>query len=108
MTRLTNDSFDLAELFHHGPEDIVISLLNFLGAFIIMLTIDVRLALIVFLFLPIMTLYTIYFNKKMQIALRRSHDRIGDINAQVEDTLSGIRVVQSFTNEDIEKTEVCP
>ena len=103
MTRLTNDSFDLAELFHHGPEDIVISLLNFLGAFIIMLTIDVRLALIVFLFLPIMTLYTIYFNKKMQIALRRSHDRIGDINAQVEDTLSGIRVVQSFTNEDIEK-----
>ena len=103
MTRITNDSFDLAELFHHGPEDIVISLLNFLGAFIIMLTINVQLAVIVFAFLPIMAVFTIYFNKKMKIALRRSHDRIGDINAQVEDTLSGIRVVQSFTNEEIEK-----
>ena len=103
MTRITNDSFDLSELFHHGPEDIVISLLNFLGAFLIMLTIDVRLAVIVFLFLPVMVVYTIYFNKKMKTALRRSHDRIGDINAQVEDTLSGIRVVQSFTNEEIEK-----
>jgi ATP-binding cassette subfamily B protein len=103
MTRITNDSFDLSELFHHGPEDIVISLLNFLGAFIIMLTINVQLALIVFLFLPVMAVFTIYFNKKMKIALRRSHDRIGDINAQVEDTLAGIRVVQSFTNEEIEK-----
>ena len=105
MTRLTNDSFDQAELFHHGPEDIVISLLNFLGAFLIMLTIDVGLALIVVLFLPIMAIYTIYFNKKMQVALRRSHDRIGDINAQVEDALSGIRVVQSFTNEEIENAK---
>src|SRR5919106_903821 len=103
MTRITNDSFDLAELFHHGPEDIVISLLNFLGAFIIMLTINAQLALIVFLFLPAMAVFTIYFNKRMKIALRRSHDRIGDINAQVEDTLAGIRVVQSFTNEEIEK-----
>jgi ATP-binding cassette subfamily B protein len=103
MTRLTNDSFDLAELFHHGPEDIVISVLNFLGAFAILLTIDVRLALIIFLFLLILTVHAVYFNKRMKIALRRSRDRIGDINAQVEDTLSGIRVVQSFTNEEIEK-----
>ena len=103
MTRLTNDSFDLAELYHHGPEDIVISLLNFVGAFIIMLTINIKLALIVFLFLPIMAVFVIYFNKKMRIALRRSNDRIGDINAQVEDTLSGIRVVKSFTNEEVEQ-----
>ena len=103
MTRLTNDSFDLAELYHHGPEDIVISTLNFIGAFIIMLTVNVKLALIVFLFLPVMGLYVIHFNKKMRIALRRSNDRIGDINAQVEDTLSGIRVVKSFTNEEIEQ-----
>ena len=103
MTRLTNDSFDLAELYHHGPEDIIISLLNFLGAFVILLTVDTRLALIVFLFLPVMTLFIVYFNRKMKIALRRSHDRIGDINAQVEDTLAGIRVVKSFTNEDIER-----
>ena len=102
MTRITNDSFDLSELFHHGPEDIVISLLNFVGAFTILFTINVKLALIIFLFLPIMTVYAIHFNKKMKIALRRSNDRIGDINAQVEDTLSGIRVVKSFTNEEIE------
>jgi len=103
MTRITNDSFDMSELFHHGPEDIVISLLNFVGAFMIMLTINVDLALVVFLFLPVMAVSIIYFNHKMRLALRRSHDRIGDINAQVEDTLSGIRVVKSFTNEEIEK-----
>ncbi|HEU0291160.1 MAG TPA: ABC transporter ATP-binding protein [Anaerolineales bacterium] len=103
MTRVTSDSFDLSELYHHGPEDIVISLLNFVGALVILLTINVRLAVIVFLFLPMMAVYMFHFNKKMKIALRRSHDRIGDINAQVEDSLSGVRVVKSFTNEEIEK-----
>ncbi len=103
MTRLTNDSFNMSELYHHGPEDLVISLLNFLGAFIIMLTINVKLALIVFLFLPIMALYIAYFNTKMRRARQIYHQRIGDINAQVEDTLSGIRVVKSFTNEEIER-----
>jgi ATP-binding cassette subfamily B protein len=103
MTRITNDSFDLAELYHHGPEDIVISLLNFIGAFIILISINVELTLIVLFFLPIMAVYAVYFNKKMKIALRKSKDRIGDINAQVEDTLSGIRVVKSFINEGIEK-----
>ncbi|HUM72452.1 MAG TPA: ABC transporter ATP-binding protein, partial [Chloroflexota bacterium] len=103
MTRLTNDSFDLAELFHHGPEDIVISFLNFVGAFAILFVINAKLALLVFLFLPIMAVYAYHFNKKMAAALRRSHDRIGDINAQVEDSLAGIRVVQSFTNEAVEK-----
>jgi ATP-binding cassette subfamily B protein len=103
MTRLTNDSFDLAELFHHGPEDIVISLLNFVGAFAILLAINVKLALIVFLFLPVMAAYAFYFNKKMKAALRHNHDRIGDINAQVEDSLAGIRVVKSFTNEAVER-----
>ena len=102
MTRITNDSFDLAELFHHGPEDIVISLLNFVGAFAILITINANLALIVFLFLPIMAVYAFHFNRKMKLALRQSHDRIGDINAQVEDTLSGIRVVKSFANEAVE------
>jgi len=105
MTRLTNDSFDLAELFHHGPEDIIISLLNFVGAFMIMLTINIQLALIVFLFLPLMAICVAYFNAKMRTALRKSRDQIGNINAQVEDALSGIRVVQSFTNEEIERTK---
>ncbi|MBL8078582.1 MAG: ABC transporter ATP-binding protein [Anaerolineales bacterium] len=103
MTRITNDSFDMAELYHHGPEDVVISLLNFSGAFIILFSINIRLALIVLLFLPVMAIYATHFNRKMKIALRRSNDRIGDINAQVEDTLAGIRVVKSFTNEETEK-----
>lgn len=103
MTRLTNDSFDLAELYHHGPEDVLISLLNFIGAFIILIAINVPLTLIVLVFLPLMTVYAVHFNKQMKVALRRSHDRVGDINAQVEDTLAGIRVVKSFTNEDVEK-----
>jgi ATP-binding cassette subfamily B protein len=103
MTRISNDTFDLAELYHHGPEDIVISLLNFIGAFIILLNINVKLALIALFFLPIMGLYGFYFSRKMQHALRKSRDRIGDINAQVEDSLAGIRVVKSFTNEAVER-----
>jgi ATP-binding cassette, subfamily B, bacterial len=103
MTRITNDTFALAELYHHGPEDIVITCLTIVGAFIILLKINVMLTLIIFLFLPIMAVYALYFNKKMNSALRSSKDRIGDINAQVEDTLAGIRVVKSFTNEDVEK-----
>ena len=103
MTRIANDSFDLSELYHHGPEDIVISLLNFIGASVILISINVKLTLIVLLFIPIMGVYAFYFSKKMRIALRNSNDRIGDINAQVEDSLAGIRVVKSFTNEEIEK-----
>lgn len=103
MTRISNDSFDLSELYHHGPEDIVISLLNFAGAFVILFNINVKLALVALLFLPVMGIYGYYFSKKMHEALRKSKDRIGDINAQVEDTLAGIRVVKSFTNEKIEK-----
>ncbi|MHB8630089.1 MAG: ABC transporter ATP-binding protein [Aggregatilineales bacterium] len=103
MTRVTNDLFWLGELYHHGPEDIIISVLTFIGAFLILLTINVNLTLIIAVFLPVMATYAFHFNKKMNVALRTSKDRIGDINAQVEDTLSGIRVVKSFTNEEIEK-----
>lgn len=103
MTHMTTDIFGITELFHHGPEEIAISFLKFVGAFVILLTINAELTLITFLFLPVMAGYTYYFNKRMNIALRTSKDRIGDINAQVEDTLSGIRVVQSFANEEIEK-----
>lgn len=103
MARLTHDSFNMSELYHHGPEDVVISFLNFTGAFVILLNINARLALIVFLFLPVMTLHAVYFNRRMRRAMRRSKDRIGDINAQVEDSLAGVRVVQSFTNEPLEQ-----
>ncbi|MBX3084318.1 MAG: ABC transporter ATP-binding protein [Anaerolineae bacterium] len=102
MTRLTNDTFWLSELCHHGPEDFIISVLKFIGAFIILFHLNAQLTMIIILFLPIMAGYAFYFNKRMNRALRKSHDRVGDINAQVEDTLAGIRVVKSFTNEEIE------
>ncbi|TBL81040.1 ABC transporter ATP-binding protein [Paenibacillus thalictri] len=105
MTRTTNDILSLTELYHHGPEDLMIAAMKFIGAFIILVNIDLKLTLIVFLFLPVIAVYAVYFNKKMNAALRKSKDRIGDINAQVEDTLSGIRVVQSFTNEHIERSK---
>ena len=103
MTRLTNDSFDMSELYHHGPEDIIISLLNFAGAFVIMVNVNARLAWLILLFLPVMALYVYYLNMRLKRAYRQSKDRIGDINAQVEDTLAGIRAVQSFTNEGREE-----
>lgn len=103
MTRLTNDSFDMSELYHHGPEDIIISLLNFAGAFVIMVNVNARLAWLIMLFLPVMALYVYYLNMRLKRAYRYSKDRIGDINAQVEDTLAGIRAVQSFTNEGREE-----
>jgi ATP-binding cassette, subfamily B, bacterial len=102
MSRLTNDLFWLAELFHHGPEDLLIGLLTFAGVFAVLLTIHAELTLVIFLFLPLMALYAFYFNRKMNAALRRSKARIGDVNAQVEETLAGIRVVQSFANEALE------
>lgn len=103
MTRISNDTFDLAELYHHGPEDVILSLLNFLGAFVILSYINVKLTLIASFFVLIMGIYGFYTARKMYAALKENSDRIGDINEQVEDTLAGIRVVQSFTNESIEK-----
>ena len=103
MTRISNDTFDLAELYHHGPEDVVLSFLNFIGAFAILISINVKLALIAFLFVPVMGIYGFYTARKMYAALKKSSDKIGDINAQVEDSLAGIRVVKSFTNEEVEK-----
>lgn len=103
MTRITNDLLSLAELYHHGPEDITISLLKFIGTFLILMNINVKLTLIIFLFIPFMAAYAIYSSKRVHAALRKSKDRIGDINAQLEDTLSGIRIVKSYTNEEAEK-----
>jgi ATP-binding cassette subfamily B protein len=67
------------------------------------MNINVKLTLAVFAFLPLMAVFSLYFNKKMRAAIKTNWERIGDINAQVEDSLSGIRVVKSFANEDMEK-----
>src|SRR5579859_483544 len=103
MARLTNDLFWLSELYHHGPEDVAIAVLKLIGVLIILLSINPHLSLFILLILPVMAVYAFYFNRRMNAALRQSRDRIGDINAQVEDTLAGIRVVKSFTNEALEE-----
>jgi len=102
MSRITNDLFLLSELYHHGPEDIVIYSIKFIGAFVILLNINIPLTIVVFLFVPVMVIYASYFYKRMHGIFKRNWERIGDINAQVEDTLSGIRVVKSFANEETE------
>lgn len=102
MTRLTNDLFSLTELYHHGPEDIVISSIKIIGAFIILLTINIPLTLIIFAIIPIMIVFAIYYNKQMKKAFKANKNKIGDINARIEDSLSGIRVVKSFANESKE------
>ncbi len=102
MSRITNDLFSLSEFYHHGPEDFTIALLKLIGTLLILLYLNVTLTILLLLFLPVMLVYAFYFNRRMNAALSITRHRIGDINAQVEDTLSGIRVVKSFTNEAIE------
>ena len=102
MSRLTNDLFSLTELYHHGPEDIVISAIKFIGAFILLSLINIRLTLILFAILPFMFLFAWKYNVKMKKAYKRNRERIGDINERIEDNLSGIRVVKSFANENEE------
>ncbi len=102
MARITNDLFSLAELYHHGPEDLAIAVLELIGVLVILAHIDRTLTLIVLCFLPVMFLFALHFSRRMIAALRLSKDRIGDINARVEDSLAGIRVVKSFTNEAFE------
>lgn len=102
MSRVTNDLFDISELFHHGPEDLTISIIKLLGSFSILLVVNWRLAIVAFAFIPIMVVYAGYYNIKMKRAFVRNRARIADINAQIEDNLSGIRVVKSFANEEIE------
>jgi ATP-binding cassette subfamily B protein len=103
MSRITNDLFSLAEFYHHAPEDYLIYAVKFIGAFIVLININPRLTLAAFLFLPVLAFFSLYFNKRLNVAMNRSKERIGDVNAQVEDTLAGIRVVKSFTNEEMEK-----
>jgi ATP-binding cassette subfamily B protein len=103
MSRLTNDLFSLAEFYHHAPEDYLIYSVKFIGAFLVLININVELTVAVFLFLPVLAMFSLYFTKKLSHAFRQSWERIGDVNAQVEDSLSGIRVVKSFVNEETEK-----
>ena len=102
MSRVTNDLFDITELLHHGPENIILSLLKIIGAFVILVSINVQLALAAFVILPIMFVFALVLNRRMRRASRRNREKIAEINAQIEDNLAGIRVVKSFANEQEE------
>lgn len=102
LSRITSDLFDITELLHHGPEDVVISIIKLVGAFVILLNINVPLTIVAFVFVPVMAVFAWYYNRKMKRAFKRNREKIADINSQIEDSLSGIRVVKSFANEEIE------
>lgn len=102
LSRVTSDLFEISELLHHGPEDIVISIMKIAGSLYILFHINVRMSVVVLIFIPVILVYAIYFNRKMKKAFKKNRERIADINSQIEDNLSGIRVVKSFANEEIE------
>jgi ATP-binding cassette subfamily B protein len=102
MSRITNDLFEITELYHHGPEDLLISLTKLAGAFVILLGINPRLTLTVFAFIPFMAWFAYYYNRKMRRAFRKNRERIAEINGGMEDSLAGVRVVKSFANETLE------
>ncbi len=102
MSRITTDLFDLGELAHHGPEDFFIAIMTFVGAFSIMFTINPVLALIVLIALPILIFLISFGNMRMNRAWKRMYEDIADVNARIEDAVSGVRVVQAFTNEQFE------
>ena len=102
MSRIVNDLRDITELAHHGPEDLFISLVMLTGSFIILMRIEWRLTLIIFAFIPIMLVFAISKRKKMEDSFRKVRVEIADVNAQLENSISGARVAKTFTNEDYE------
>lgn len=103
MSRITNDLFDITEFAHHCPEELIITGLKIIVAFAVLITINVPLTLILFALLPIMIFSCLSFRNKMRDAFKERRKQTGELNAQVEDSLLGIRVVKSFANEEIEK-----
>ncbi len=103
LSRITSDLFDITELLHHGPENLAISFIKIVGAFIILINISGYLTLAAFILVPIMFCFAYFLNKKMKKAFSQNRVKIAQINSQIEDNLSGIRVVKSFANEDIER-----
>ena len=103
MSRITNDLFEISELLHHGPENIVISLIKIIGAFVILMSISGYLTAAAFILLPFMFLFVFFLNKRMRRAFKNNRSKVAEINARIEDNISGIRVVKSFANEEIEE-----
>ena len=105
MSKLVSDLFDISEFAHHGPENLFISLVKIVGAFIFLVFINKKLALPLILLVIVMFVFSFRQNAKMQETFMENRRKIGDVNASLQDTLSGIRVVQSFANEDIERVK---
>lgn len=103
MSRVTNDLFDITEFSHHCPEEIFIASIKVIGAFIILAKINLLLTAIIFFLLPLMLVARVAFRKKMRAAFKRQRVQIGELNADLEDNLLGIRVVKSFANENLER-----
>jgi ATP-binding cassette subfamily B protein len=99
VSRMTNDLMDIGEIAHHGPEDLFIAIMTLIGAFGIMLGINWQLAVLTFVIIPLMIYLSLYFSRKMSRAFKRMFSDIADFNARVENNVSGIRVVQAFSNE---------
>ena len=102
LSRVTSDLFEITELLHHGPEDVLISIIKIVGAFTILIHINLPLTMVTFICIPFMVILGIYFNRKMKRAFKRNRKRVAEINSRIEDSLSGVRVVKSFANEEIE------
>ena len=102
LSRCTNDLFDVTELAHHGPEDVFISMLTFIGAFVVMLTIEWRLALVLIAVVPVMLIFVMNLRKRMSRTSRKVKEGMAVINSQIESSISGARVAKAFTNEDYE------
>ncbi len=103
MSRITSDLFDISELMHHGPENLIICSIRIVGSLLILLTISPFLTAAAFLLILPMIAFAFVYNKKMNRAFRTNRERIAEINGRIEDNLSGIRVVKSFANEDVER-----
>lgn len=103
MSRLVNDLNEISELAHHGPEDIFISIVMLVGSFILLCSINIELTLITFTIMPFMLYFGMVYNSKMRKTFREIRESLSDVNAGVEDSISGIRVVKSFTNEEYEE-----
>lgn len=107
MSRVVNDLNNMSELAHHGPEDIFISSMLLIGSFIILINMHWQLALITFALIPVMFIFSVKLGEKMYEALKVIREKMAEVNAIVEDSLSGIRVVKSFTNEEYENEKFC-
>ena len=103
MSRLSKDLFDVTEFSHHAPEEILIGIVKFVASFIILMSVNVPLTVFIFLMIPVLGFFVLKLRHELEHAFYSERSQIGEINAQIEDSLLGIRVVQSFANEGIEK-----